>query len=272
MPELPEVETVCRSLISSILKQPIVTVIVRQFKLRHPIPKNLPKILRGKFVEKISRRGKYILLGTKTGTLIIHLGMSGNLQIKPQNHPIIKHDHVEIILNNNLALCYNDPRRFGAILWTNQDPLKHPLLKKLGPEPFAKEFTAAYLFDQAKSSQGPIKQFIMNNHIVTGVGNIYANEALFAAKINPLQKAKQLSLCSWQTLVKEIKKLLRRAIKYGGTTIKDHQDSHGKKGSFQNKLKIYGRANQPCYNCNTKLTRIKIGQRSTIFCPQCQKQ
>ena len=312
MPELPEVETICRGLAPSILKQKIAAVVIRHFKLRHPIPKNLPKILTGQSIQKITRRGKYILikflttpgvwtpglskggelrlsplgnppialsrgkpreinLKAKIGTLIIHLGMSGNLQIKPKNHLIAKHEHVNIVFTNNLSLCYIDPRRFGTILWTAENPLEHRLLKNLGPEPFAKNFTADYLFNTAKSRHCSIKQFIMNSNIVAGIGNIYANEALFAAKINPLQKANKISLSRYQKLVKEIKKILKHAIKHGGTTIKNHIDSSGKKGSFQNKLKVYGKYNQLCPNCKTKLTHTKLGQRATVFCSNCQK-
>lgn len=271
MPELPEVETICRGLSSSILKQKIVEVYISNFKLRLPIPKNLPQVLKGQTVQKISRRGKYILLHTKTGTLIIHLGMSGNLQIKSKNHLTTKHEHLNIIFANDLLLCYHDPRRFGAILWTTKAPLKHQLLKNLGPEPLAKNFTANYLFNRAKSKKCHIKQFIMDNNVVTGIGNIYANEVLFAAKISPLQKANTISFTYYQKLVKESKKILALAIKHGGTTIKDHTDSSGKKGSFQNKLKVYGRSDQPCLNCQHNLTLIKIGGRSTVFCPHCQK-
>jgi len=271
MPELPEVETICRGLANSILKQKIAAVVMHHFKLRHPIPKNLPKILTGQSIQKINRRGKYILLETKIGTLIIHLGMSGNLQIKPKDHLVAKHEHFTIIFTNNLSLCYIDPRRFGAILWTTENPLKHRLLKNFGPEPFDRNFTANYLFNSAKSKHSSIKQFIMNSKIVVGIGNIYANEVLFAAKINPLQKINKISFPRYQTLVKEIKKILRNAIKHGGTTIKDHTDSSGKKGSFQNKLKVYGKHNQLCPNCKTKLTHTRIGQRATVFCSSCQK-
>ncbi|MBU0744950.1 MAG: bifunctional DNA-formamidopyrimidine glycosylase/DNA-(apurinic or apyrimidinic site) lyase [Gammaproteobacteria bacterium] len=271
MPELPEVETICRGITPVILGQKITSVTVRNHKLRCPIPKNLSRILKGQYFLKTNRRGKYILLKTKDGALIMHLGMSGNLQIKPKNHIPTKHEHVSINFANNLALCYNDPRRFGVILWTTKEPLKHKLLKNLGPEPFSDDFTAEYLFNSAKLRRCPIKQFIMNSNIVTGVGNIYANEALFASKINPLQKANTITLACYKKLVKEIKKILLSAIKHGGTTIKDHTDSSGKQGLFQNKLKVYGRHNQSCYTCKTKLTTIKIGQRATVFCSRCQK-
>lgn len=270
MPELPEVETIRRGISPSILKQKIVATIIRNHQLRHPIPKNLPKILRGQSIQTVNRRSKYLLLSTEKGTLIIHLGMSGNLQIKNPAHKLTKHEHVNLILANGSALCYTDPRRFGAILWTNQDPLKHQLLKNLGPEPFAKDLTASYLFNRAQTKKYSIKQFLMDNQVITGIGNIYASEILFAAKINPLKKVKILSLPNYQKLIKIIHKILKLAIKHRGTTIKDHKDSLGKAGAFQNQLKVYGRAGKPCINCKNKLTTIRIGQRSTVFCPHCQ--
>lgn len=270
MPELPEVETICNTL-KSIVKRKITAVFISNFKLRCPIPKNIPKVLKGEIIQNINRRGKYILLKTDHGTLIIHLGMSGNLQIKNKNHAFAKHEHVNIFLNNGLVLCYNDPRRFGAILWTTQDPLRHRLLENLGVEPFDKNFTADFLLDKAKTRRCSIKQLLMDNHVVTGIGNIYANEILFAAKINPLLKVNLLSWKQCQKLVKETKRILTLAIKHRGTTIKDHTDSHGKKGLFQNKLKVYNRSNQPCINCKTRLAMVRIGQRSTVFCPKCQR-
>jgi len=270
MPELPEVETICRGISQSILKRKISSVVIRNHKLRWPIPKNLPQVLSGQSIQTIKRRGKYILLETKIGTLIIHLGMSGNLRIKPKEHVFGKHEHVNIVFGDKLALCYNDPRRFGAILWTIKNPLEHALLKNLGPEPLERNFTAQYLFDRAKRCHAPIKQFIMNSKVVVGVGNIYANEALFAAKINPVQKANTITLKRYQLLTKKTKELLRYAIKHGGTTIKDYSDSQGRKGSFQNKLRVYGREGQFCINCKTKLACIRLGQRSTVFCPHCQ--
>jgi formamidopyrimidine-DNA glycosylase len=270
MPELPEVETISRGISPQILKQKISSVLVRNHKLRFPIPKNLAQVLVGQSIQKIYRRGKYILLETKAGTLVIHLGMSGSLQIKPKEHVLGKHEHVNIIFDDKLALCYNDPRRFGAILWTTKNPQEHSLLKNLGIEPLEKNFTARYLFDRARGSHRAVKQFIMDSKVIVGVGNIYANEALFAAKINPLQKANSISYKNYQLLTKKIKELLRRAIKCGGTSIKDYIDSQGKKGSFQNKLKVYGRQGQLCVNCKTKLECIRLGQRSTVFCPRCQ--
>lgn len=271
MPELPEVETICRGISPLILGLKINSVIVRNHKLRWPIPENLPQILIGQCIRNIKRRGKYILLETTNGTLIIHLGMSGSLQVKPKEHALDKHEHVNIIFNDKIALCYSDPRRFGAILWTTENPLEHSLLKNLGPEPLDQDFTAEYLFDRAKRFHCAIKQFIMNGKVVVGVGNIYANEVLFAAKINPLQKANSISYQNCQLLTKKIKELLLSAVKHGGTTIKDYINSQGNKGSFQDKLKVYGRQEQSCVNCKTKLKHIRLGQRATVFCPYCQR-
>lgn len=271
MPELPEIETVCRGLQSKILNQKIAAVLVYNHRLRWLIPKNLPQVLTGQSIQKIKRRGKYILLDTEIGTLIIHLGMSGNLQIKPKEHIFDKHEHVNIVFDNKLSLCYSDPRRFGAILWTTRNPLEHSLLKNLGPEPLTQDFTARYLFNSAKHHRCAVKQFIMNSKIVVGIGNIYANEALFIAKIHPQQKANSVSYKGCQLLVKKIKELLRYAIKHGGTTIKDYRQAQGRKGLFQNKLKVYGRQGQLCVNCKTKLKHIRLGQRSAVFCPSCQK-
>lgn len=271
MPELPEIETVCRGLHSRVLNRKVAAVLVRQHQLRWPIPKNLPKILTSQIVQEITRRGKYILLKVQAGTLIIHLGMSGSLQFKSREHVWNKHEHVNIVFNDQLTLCYNDPRRFGAILWTIKNPLEHSLLKNLGPEPLSKDFTAKYFFNCAKRSKCAIKQFIMNNQVVVGIGNIYANEVLFIAKINPLQKAHSISYRRYQMLTKKIKDLLQSAIKHGGTTIKDYSDSQGNKGSFQNKLLVYGRQGQSCVKCKSKLQHMRVEQRSTVFCPSCQK-
>ena len=271
MPELPEIETVCRGIEDSILKQKITAVTVRNHNLRWPVPQNLAQVLRGKSIQKIHRRGKYILLKTQTGTLIIHLGMSGTLQTKTKSPSYAKHDHVIITFANKLTLCYNDPRRFGAVLWTKQDPALHSLLKNLGPEPFSRDFTPQYLLSCAKRHRCSIKQFLMNNKIVVGIGNIYVTEVLFAAKINPTYQANKLSLKDCQLLTKKIKQILHHAIKYKGTTIRDYSDSQGKSGKFQNKLKAYGRQGKPCLNCKTILKQIRIGQRSSVFCPQCQK-
>jgi formamidopyrimidine-DNA glycosylase len=271
VPELPEVETVCLGIGNRVLHKKINLVVIRNHSLRWPIRQDLPQILLGQVFNKISRRGKYILLKTKIGCLIIHLGMSGSLKINPKEHIFTKHEHVNIVFVDDTALCYTDPRRFGCIIWTEDDPLEHELLKNLGPEPLEAEFTAKYLFDRAQKSKVPIKQFIMNSQIGVEIGNIYASEVLFVAKINPLIPANQIAYDACIFLVKQIKKILADAIKYGGTTIRDYIDSEGNEGTFQNKLKVYGRQGESCLICSDELTQIRIGRRATVFCKHCQK-
>ncbi|MDR1012358.1 MAG: bifunctional DNA-formamidopyrimidine glycosylase/DNA-(apurinic or apyrimidinic site) lyase [Coxiellaceae bacterium] len=271
MPELPEIETICRDLNIKFLKQEIITVNVRISELRYPIPKNIHSILLGQAIKKISRRGKYILLKTRIGVLIIHLGMSGTLQIKMKNHLITKHEHFSIEFSNKLTLCYSDPRRFGAILWTTNDPLRHALLKNLGLEPLTEKFTAEYLYAKSKIKKYSIKLLITDNKIVVGIGNIYANEILYTSGINPFQKAYTISLCDYKKIVKIIKEILNQAISHRGTTIKDYTDCFGQHGSFQNKLKIYNRSGRFCYKCKNKLITTRIRQRLTVFCPKCQQ-
>lgn len=270
MPELPEVETTCRGIEPHILNQIITDVVVRHPRLRWPIPKNLQTILVGEKILEINRRAKYILLQTKKGTLILHLGMSGHLRIVTKTTPVKKHDHVDIEFKNNKILRFNDPRRFGAVLWTNDSPLQHDLLKDLGVEPLTTDFSAKYLQEKARNRSVPIKSFIMDNKIVTGVGNIYATEALFVAKLHPLLPAKEVSLEALKKLVSAIKSILKTAIKNGGTTLKDFANSEGKPGYFSNHLQVYGRADEACFECGTQIEAVKIGQRTTSFCSHCQ--
>jgi formamidopyrimidine-DNA glycosylase len=270
MPELPEIETTLRGIKPCVLQQKITAVIIKQYRLRFNIPPSLNQELKNQTVLKIIRRGKYLLFSVKTGTLIIHLGMSGRLQICSQEHLFAKHEHVNLLFSNGLALCYIDPRRFGAILWTKNDPLQHSLLKSLGPEPLTKNFSGKYLFEQAKNRKCSVKQFIMNSKTVSGVGNIYANEALFAAGILPYVPVKNISQKRCDILVKKIKGILKKAIANNGTTIRDFATSKGKPGNFQKKLQVYGRANLACKKCKTTLKEMRLGQRSTVFCPNCQ--
>lgn len=270
MPELPEVETVRAGLQPIISGQIISNIIIRQEKLRYPIPKNLPQLLHKQRIESIERRSKYLLITTNHGSLIIHLGMSGCLYLANNNQAIAKHDHVDFVFNNGTCLRYNDPRRFGLILWTDQDPYQHKLLSKLGPEPLTAAFSTKQLFAHAQKRKIGIKQLIMDSHVVVGVGNIYANEALFKAGIHPLTICHQLELAQIQTLTKEVKKILRRAIKKGGTTLKDFKNSEGKPGYFQQTLLVYGRKNQPCKICSASLEEIRVSGRSSVFCPCCQ--
>ncbi len=271
MPELPEVETTLRGISAHIKQQTIAKAIIRQYQLRWPIPANIQQLLANKSIAKLERRGKYILLRTNSGTIIIHLGMSGNLRILTKPTPPKRHEHLDLIFHNNKILRFTDPRRFGAFLWVEGDPYEHPLLRNLGVEPLTKEFSGQYLLSQAKGRTIAIKTLLMNNAIVTGVGNIYAAEALFASCIYPAVPAKSLSIERLDKLVKCIKLILRQAIKRGGTTLKDFVNSEGKPGYFSSQLKVYGRNGSPCMVCGKTLERMLLGQRSTVYCGSCQR-
>lgn len=270
MPELPEVETIKCGILPHILNQTITEVLVRQPKLRWEIQADIQEKLVGRKVKQVSRRAKYLLIETNDGTIILHLGMSGSLRILEQTTPPKKHDHVDITFANNIMLRFNDPRRFGAMLWTAENPEQHVLLKNLGLEPFDKKFTGHYLWQLAQNKTTPIKSFIMDNKIIVGVGNIYATEALYMANILPTSPAKTISKERMNELVKMIKQVLQSAIKKGGTTLKDFVNSEGKPGYFVNQLRVYGRAGLPCLTCQTTLKSIIIGQRNSVFCPRCQ--
>lgn len=270
MPELPEVETVKRGIIPHLVNQRIADVVIRQKQLRWPIPSYLAKNLQGQIINDITRRGKYLLLNTQKGTVIIHLGMSGHLRVLTKLEEPKKHDHFDLILDNGSLMRFNDPRRFGTILWTSDDPLTHPLLSELGPEPLSEDFNGGYLFQRAQRRNVAIKQFIMDGRIVVGVGNIYANEALFIAKIHPLTSAGKISFKQYKTLVNAIKKILSAAIESGGSTIRDFLNSSGKPGYFVQQLQVYGREGMPCKKCRKLLEEIRISDRSSVFCPACQ--
>lgn len=272
MPELPEVETTCRGIKPSILKSKVTDVIIRKHQLRWPIPKDLPKQIIGKKVINVLRRGKYLLIFFTNGTIIMHLGMSGRLCIVDSKIEPEKHSHVDIYFGKNKVLRYTDPRRFGAILWTSDNPYQHKLLCKLGPEPLEEEFSAEYLHNAALKKTQAVKQFIMDANVVVGVGNIYANEALYKAKINPNTPAKNIPLKSYKKLVKAIKDILAVAITKGGTTLKDFLGSDGKPGYFVQSLLVYGRGGEQCTKCKHTLTESRLGQRTTVYCEECQPE
>lgn len=269
MPELPEVETSRSGIEPHILGQTIKHVVIRQKKLRWPIPVSLKKNLPDEKVLSVKRRGKYLLIEIAKGTVILHLGMSGSLHIV-KNKEAEKHDHFDITFANGKTLRLRDPRRFGAVLWCKGNPLNHKLLEKLGPEPLTGEFSADYLHQASRSRKVAIKSFIMNSHIVVGVGNIYANEALFMAGINPKRMASRISLSRYQLLVSAIKSILKQAIKQGGTTLRDFSKEDGKPGYFQQKLNVYGLNDHPCTKCGQPIKQIRQAQRSTYYCPNCQ--
>ena len=271
MPELPEVETTCRGIAPHLVGSRIQRAIVWQRRLRWPIPAGFEKKITGRCVTAIERRAKYLLLTLDDGaTLIVHLGMSGSLRLDDPTTPHRKHDHIELHLSGGLCLRYCDPRRFGAWLHTTDDPQQHALLVDLGPEPLSEQFSAKYLQERLKNRKQPIKTLIMDSHLVVGVGNIYANEALFLAGIHPQRAGQSLTAEECQRLVQHIKQILRRAIQRGGTTLRDFVGGDGKPGYFAQELLVYGRAGEPCLHCQTPLLEIRLGQRSTVFCPHCQ--
>ena len=271
MPELPEVETTCKGIAPHIENNIITKVIVRNRNLRWPIPTGLNTKLAKQKIISVTRRAKYLLINTETGTLIIHLGMSGSLRILSSDEAVEKHDHFELQFKDGICLRLRDPRRFGCVLWTKNDPLEHKLLINLGPEPLDTDFNTELLFEKSRKRKTTIKQFIMDAKIVVGVGNIYASESLFLAGINPKRLAGKITKKNAQDLTTAIKKILKQAIKQGGTTLKDFKSSDGKPGYFQQKLKVYDRKDESCVKCKKPIKQITLGQRSTFYCAICQK-
>ena len=270
MPELPEVETTRRGIAAHIIGQTVTAVIIRQKMLRWPIPDTLQQQLVGEQLQAIERRAKYLLLKFDSGYLLIHLGMSGSLQIRPVNDDFSKHDHVDWVFNNQHLLRLTDPRRFGAVLWLGSQPENHKLIKNLGPEPLSAEFNGELLYQRSRGRKINVKQFIMDQQIVTGIGNIYANEALFNSHIRPINQISKISLPRYDRLAEAAKQILTRAIDQGGTTLRDFVGGDGKPGYFKQQLRVYGRGGLPCVNCNKALKELKIGGRSTVYCTACQ--
>lgn len=271
MPELPEVETTRMGIEPHVLGQKIVAISIRQHRLRWPIPAELSRLLPGQKISQVSRRGKYLILRCQSLHLILHLGMSGSLRLVTATTAHQKHDHVDIELSNGYLLRFTDPRRFGALLYCLEDPQQHELLRHLGPEPLSQDFSGEYLFLCARKKKTPVKNFIMDARTVVGVGNIYANEALYLAQVDPRRAAGRISAQRYQRLAGHIKGVLASAIEKGGTTLKDFVGGDGKPGYFQQQLCVYGRGGEPCLACDRALKEIRIGQRSTVYCSSCQK-
>jgi formamidopyrimidine-DNA glycosylase len=270
MPELPEVETSRRGIAPWVLNQKVCGVVIRDRRLRWPVPEDIERLLPGQVIRSLRRRAKYLLFETSAGTAMLHLGMSGSLRIIDANEPAGKHDHVDIQFESGKALRFRDPRRFGSLLWTHK-PFEHDLLRSLGPEPLSDEFDGDYLWQKARGRRVSIKQFIMNGSVVVGVGNIYASEALFLAGIHPKRRADRISARRMMLLVDAIKTVLQSAIEAGGTTLRDFHGGDGEPGYFRQKLEVYGRDGEPCRRCKRLLSVVVLGQRSTFYCKGCQK-
>jgi formamidopyrimidine-DNA glycosylase len=271
MPELPEVETTRRGLAPLLVGKRIKAAVVRHHGLRQPVPRNLSKLLAGTTIHHLTRRGKYLLFDCGTGTLILHLGMSGRLWVVDTGTPAEKHDHFDLVLENGTVVRLRDPRRFGLVLWHKGDPLGHPLLAAIGPEPFSLEFDGARLYRATRNRSAAIKLVLMDSHVVAGVGNIYANEALFRAGIRPSTPAQRLSRERCDVLAKRVRETLQDAIGAGGSSLRDYVGSDGLAGNFQSQFMVYGRAGQPCQRCGTAIKEIRQGQRATFYCPRCQR-
>jgi len=271
VPELPEVETTRRGIERALGGDRVRTFHVYDHRLRWPIEAHLPEELAGQRLRAIDRRAKYLLLQLERGTLILHLGMSGSLRIKRGDEPRLKHDHFELQFDSGKSLRFHDPRRFGSLHYTREDPSQHRLLRALAPEPFGQSFDAAYLRRITQKRRAAIKQVLMNGRLVTGVGNIYASEALFRARINPRRSARRLTLSDCAQLARGVRAALTAAIKAGGTSLRDYVGTDGNPGEFRQKLYVYERDGKPCRVCRTPIRKIAQGQRSTYFCPHCQR-
>jgi formamidopyrimidine-DNA glycosylase len=271
VPELPEVETTRRGVAPAVTGRTIQRLVVREPRLRWRVPRSLPATIAGQAVRDLRRRAKYLLFDLDRGTLILHLGMSGSLRVMSLDTAPMPHDHVDIVLDSGACLRFNDPRRFGSLLWTTDDPLAHPLLRSLAPEPLSDEFDGAYLADASKGRRVAIKQLIMNSRIVVGVGNIYASEALFRAGIRPRRHAGRIARAEFDALAKSIKTVLAEAIRSGGTTLRDYVNPEGMPGYFRQRLFVYERHGEPCRRCRTPIRQLVQGQRSTYYCVRCQR-
>lgn len=273
MPELPEVETTRRGVEPHLIGRVVAEIELRERRMRWPVQDDVLTIT-GEKITTVRRRAKYLLIGSESGTLILHLGMSGSLRICPHDADIRKHDHFLLRLANNQSLRLHDPRRFGAVLWhshSNGELAQNTLFNHLGPEPLDEEFSDDYFFKSCAQRNTVIKQHIMNNRIVVGVGNIYACEALFRSGIHPKRKAGKVSKTRLHNLHGEIRTVLTEAIEQGGTTLRDFVNESGQPGYFKQQLHVYGREGLPCTTCGSGIKRIVIGNRSTFYCSQCQR-
>ena len=270
MPELPEVETTRRGLAPHIEGRIVTAATLRRPDLRWPIPPEISELLPGQRIEAVRRRAKYLLLDTVAGSALLHLGMSGNLRVVPADTPVRAHDHVDLALDSGRLLRFNDPRRFGCLLWQAPGEV-HELLAGLGPEPLSEDFDGDYLFGMSRGRSAPVKTFLMDQRVVVGVGNIYVAEALFAAGVSPLRAAGKVSKDRYAQLAEAIRRILGHAITRGGTTLRDFISPDGAPGYFEQELSAYGRGGEPCPRCGRPLKQASIGQRATVWCSHCQR-
>lgn len=271
MPELPEVETAVRAVRPVLAGHRIARLALRERRLRWPVPADLARHLVGARVTGVTRRGKYMLVGFEAGTLLIHLGMSGRFCLARPEDAVEKHDHVDIVTDQGVILRYTDPRRFGAMLWLEGDPARHPLLRGLGPEPWDPAFGGEYLHRLSRQRKVPVKTLLMDNAVVVGVGNIYANEALFRAGVRPGRAAQRVTRREYEALAARVQEVLREAIAAGGTTLRDFAAGERQAGYFRVALAVYGRGGEPCMTCGSTLRETRIAGRSTVYCPHCQR-
>jgi formamidopyrimidine-DNA glycosylase len=269
MPELPEVETTRKGISPHLIGKTIVEICIRQPKLRFPVPTRLNEC-HGQRILAVNRRAKYLYINLPHATILIHLGMSGHLQVLKESTPANKHDHIDVTLSSGMILRYTDPRRFGLWDYYHGCIQDHPLISHLGPEPLESHFTTEYLYQQCQTKSSAIKNVLMNNKVVVGVGNIYACESLFYAGVHPLTPAKMVSHSQCEQLHTTIQETLQRAIANGGTTLKDFMAADGKPGYFQQQLSVYGRSGSPCIRCKTTIESRIIGGRNSFYCPSCQ--
>ncbi len=270
MPELPEVETTRRGIEPHLAGRIVRRLLLRERRLRWPVPDAVADGLIDLPVERVRRRAKYLLLDSPRGSAIVHLGMSGSLRVLDVDVPLKAHDHWDLVLDDGRLLRYNDPRRFGCLLWQPAREV-HPLLAQLGPEPFDGGFDGGYLYARAHGRSGPVKHFLMDQAIVVGVGNIYAAEALFRAGIDPRRAAGRVSRARFEALAQAVKAILGHAIERGGTTLRDFLRPDGEPGYFEQELQVYGRAGEPCRVCGAPVASVRLGQRSSLYCPRCQR-
>lgn len=271
VPELPEVETTRRGVGPLLEGRRISAVNIRNPNLRQPVLATLPQRLAGLKLHAVERRAKYLLFRFDVGSLIVHLGMSGSLRVVEPRTALKKHDHVEIIFDANYCLRLHDPRRFGLMVWTEEPPEDHALLRHLGPEPFDEQFNGAYLHAGARRRQAAVKNFIMDSRIVVGVGNIYASESLHRAGVHPNRAAGRISCRRYNAIVLAVREVLEEALELGGTTLRDFVHSDGEPGYFRVQLRVYGRAGERCACKDGVIRQLVIGQRSSYYCPRCQR-